>query len=255
MTISVVVITKNEEANIGRCLASVAWADEIVVLDSGSTDRTVEIAKRHTSQVYIDGWHGFGPQKNLALSYAKGDWVLSLDADEWVSDELALAMKAAACETSNFDAFSIPRSSSFCGRFIRHSGWWPDYVTRLFRRGKAAFSEDLVHERLVVSGTVGKLTTPLLHESYRNLDQVIDKINLYSQLAATDMHAHGRNGSVLIAVAKGIWAFIRTYLLRAGFLDGREGFIVAVGAAESTYYRYLKLMYLNETRQAKDPSD
>jgi glycosyltransferase involved in cell wall biosynthesis len=251
MTVSVVVITKNEEANIERCLASVSWADEIVVLDSGSTDRTVELAKRHTPHVYVEAWHGFGAQKNLALARATGDWVLSLDADEWVSEGLREALRSAAHEHTHV-AFRMPRSSTFCGRAMRHSGWWPDYVTRFFRRGKAQFSNDLVHERLIVQGTTGTLVAPLMHESYRDLGQVIEKMNLYSSLAARDLHAQGRRASLATALGKGLWAFIRTYLLRAGFLDGREGLLVAVATAESTYYRYLKLAYLNETTRRGD---
>jgi glycosyltransferase involved in cell wall biosynthesis len=245
MTVSVVVITKNEEANIERCLASVSWADEIVVVDSGSTDRTVELARRFTPHAYVEAWQGFGRQKNLALARASGDWVLSIDADEWVSEALREALRSAAHERSHV-AFRMPRSSSFCGHFMRHSGWWPDHVTRFFRRGKARFSDDLVHERLLVDGSVGTLRAPLMHESYRTLEQVIDKMNLYSSLAARELHASGRRASTLSALGKGFWAFIRTYFLRAGFLDGREGLMVAVATAESTYYRYLKLMYLCE---------
>jgi len=252
MSISVTVITKNEEANIARCLASVRWADEIVVIDSGSTDRTVEIAREYTPHVHVETWHGFGPQKNLALSRATGEWILSLDADEWVGDELREALRAAAQSGSPHDAWSMPRSSIFCGRVMRHSGWWPDFVTRLFRRGRAEFSGNLVHERLLVRGTTGILKAPLMHESYRDLDQVIEKMNLYSKLAAQDMHARGRRSSVPGAVARGLWAFFRTYVLRAGILDGREGYMVAVATAQSTYYRYLKLMYLAEAARGGD---
>jgi glycosyltransferase involved in cell wall biosynthesis len=243
--ISVVVISKNEEASIARCLSSVGWADEIVVVDSGSSDRTVEIARGFTQKVFDEPWLGFGRQKNRALSYATGDWVLSLDTDEWVSDALQAELRASA-QSDGFAAFRVPRSSSFCGRFLKHSGWWPDYVTRFFRRGMARFSDDLVHERLIVEGRTGTLKAPLLHESYRTLDQVIDKMNRYSTLAAQDMRSRGRNSSVGSALGKAIWAFLRTYVLRAGFLDGREGLMVAVATAESTYYRYLKLMHLNE---------
>jgi len=244
MDVAAVVICKNEEANIERCLASVAWADEIVVVDSGSTDRTVEIARRFTSRVHEVDWHGFGPQKNLALSFARRTWVFSLDADEWVPDALRAEIAERIREGSGTSAWRMPRSSTFCGRVIRHSGWSPDYVTRLFRRGAARFSDDLVHERLIVDGKVGTMRTALLHESYRTLDQVIAKMNLYSDLAARDMRSQGRRGSVGVALGKSLWAFVRTYLLRAGFLDGREGFLIAVATAESTFYRYAKLAYL-----------
>jgi glycosyltransferase involved in cell wall biosynthesis len=248
MGISVVVITRNEEANIGRCLSSVAWADEIVVVDSGSSDRTVEIARRYTDKVIVDkSWHGFGAQKNKALSHASCDWVLSIDADEWLTEELRHELLAAAAGSPRFSAFRIARSSSFCGRYLKHSGWSPDYVVRFFQRGKARFSEDRVHERVIVDGPIGALSSPLMHESYRTLDQVIDKMNRYSALSAQDMHSRGQPASVWTAVVKGAWAFVRTYVLRAGFLDGREGLMVAVATAETTYYRYLKLVYLNET--------
>jgi len=243
MSISVVVITKNEEANIERCLASVTWADEIVVVDSGSTDRTAEIARRFTQRVFDEPWRGFGAQKNLALSYATGDWVLSLDADEWVSESLRDELKAAAGSAS-FAAWRLPRRSSFCGRFLKHSGWWPDYVTRFIRRGKARFSDDRVHERIIVDGRTGTLKSPLLHESYRTLDQVIEKMNRYSTLGAEQMASVGRRAGLLSAVLHGVGAFVRTYVLKAGFLDGREGFMLAVSNAEGAYYKYLKLSLL-----------
>jgi hypothetical protein len=164
-----------------------------------------------------------------------------------VNDTLKAELQSAA-QNDGVDAYRMPRSSSFCGRFLKHSGWWPDHVTRFFRRGRARFSDDRVHERLIVDGRVGTLRSALLHESYRSLDQVIGKMNRYSNLAAEDLHDRGRSASVALAIAKGFWAFLRTYLVRAGFLDGREGLMVAVATAESTYYRYLKLLYLNEAR-------
>jgi glycosyltransferase involved in cell wall biosynthesis len=241
VSISVIVITKNEEAAIGRCLASVRWADEMVVVDSGSTDRTVELARAAGARVTVmSDWPGFGPQKNRALDLATGDWVLSLDADEWVTPALAAEIGAAVQRTDAPAGFELPRLSSFVGREMRHSGWWPDHITRLFRRGSARFSDDLVHERLVVTGAVGRLTEPLQHESFTSLEEVVDKMNRYSSASARMRVERGKSGSVGSAVAHGVWAFIRTYVLRAGFLDGREGFVLAVANAEGTYYRYLK---------------
>ncbi|MBI1395518.1 MAG: glycosyltransferase [Betaproteobacteria bacterium] len=242
MSVSVVVITRNEEAAVGRCLESVAWADEIVVLDSGSSDRTTEIARALGARVQeSDDWPGFGPQKNRALALATGDWILSLDADEWVTEPLAREIRAAVANPGAHDAFELPRSSSFCGREMRHSGWWPDYIVRLFRRGRARFSDDLVHERVIVDGSVGRLTEPLRHESFVSLEQVVDKMNRYSTAGAEMRLSRGKRGSVGGAVVHGVWAFLRTYVLRAGFLDGREGFVLAVANAEGTYYRYLKI--------------
>ena len=241
MKLSVVVITKDEESAIGRCLDSVRWADEIVVLDSGSTDRTVEIAREHGARVEVSAdWPGFGPQKNRALALAGGEWVLSLDADEWVPEDLAAEIRAAIAAPDGHAGFELSRSSSFCGREMRHSGWWPDHILRLFRRDAARFSEDIVHERVLLDGRVGRLTRPLRHESFVSLHEVVDKMNRCSTAGAQMRVMRGKGGSVGAAVARGLWAFVRTYVLRAGFLDGREGFVLAVANAEGTYYRYLK---------------
>ncbi len=244
--LSVILITKNEASRLAATLEAVAFADEIVVLDSGSTDGTVEVARRYTDQVRVSpDWPGFGPQKNRVLDLATGDWVLSLDADERVTPELAAEIEAAIAAPA-FDMYELPRLSSFCGRSMRHSGWWPDYVPRLFRRGSARFSDDLVHERLVFQGETGRLKAPLLHESFRTLDELLAKVNHYSSAGAEQALARGKRGSLGKAVGHGLWAFLRTYLLRAGFLDGREGFMLAVSSAEAVYYRYAKLIYLRE---------
>jgi glycosyltransferase involved in cell wall biosynthesis len=193
-------------------------------------------------------WPGFGPQKNRALAQAGGDWVLSLDADESVSLKLREEIMAIVLGSAAFDAYDIPRLSSYCGHFMIHGGWWPDYVTRLFRRGKARFSDDLVHERLVVSGTTGRLRNHLVHLAFENFEEVMDKVDKYSTASAQMLHTRGRRGSLPSAVLHGFWAFFRTYFLKAGFLDGRYGFMLAVSNAEGTYYRYLKLMLLDEKK-------
>lgn len=244
-TISVILITKNEAALIRQALDSVAWADEIVVVDSGSTDGTVEICREYTDKVFVTDWPGFGTQKNRALDLATCDWVLSIDADEQVTPELAQEIRTTIA-APRAEGYRLPRLSSYCGRFMRHSGWWPDEVLRLFRRGKGSFTDDRVHERLLVEGAVQTLSGLLLHYSFRSLDQVLDKVNHYSRESALSLHAGGRKAGLGTAVGHGLWAFIRTYFLRRGFLDGREGFILAVSNAEGAYYRYLKLMFLNE---------
>ena len=247
MTLSVVIITRNEAAVIARCLESVAWADELIVLDAGSADETARLAGECGAKVHVaPDWPGFGPQKNRALDLATCDWVLSLDADEWVTPELRAEIARALATPGTHAAFRMPRLSSYCGRFMRHSGWWPDHVTRLFRRGQARFSDDLVHERLIVSGAVGTLGEPLLHEAIRDLDEALAKMNAYSTAGALMQLKRGRKASLAGAVWHGIWTFFRTYVLRAGFLDGREGFLLAVSNAEGAYYRYLKLMLLVE---------
>ena len=244
--LSVIIITRDEADNIRACLESVSWANEIIVVDSGSTDDTVAICKELGAQVYTHDWPGFGVQKNRALGYASGDWVLSLDADERVTPELRAEIETALGVEYPPDAYLIPRLSSYCGRFMRHSGWYPDLVARLFRRGRAHFSDDLVHERLVVGGISGELRNPLLHYAFDDLDEVLHKVNQYSSAGARMQQQRGRRATLTGAVLRGIWSFFRTYVLRAGFLDGREGFILAVSNAEGTYYRYVKLLLLNE---------
>lgn len=248
--LSAVIIAKNEVSRLGATLESVKFSDEIIVLDSGSADGTVELARRYTDKVFVAAdWPGFGMQKNRALGYAAGDWVLSIDADERVSAELQAEIRAVIAAPVA-DVYELPRLSSYCGRLIRHSGWWPDYVPRLFKTGMARFSDDKVHERLVFQGGVGRLKTPLEHESFRTLDEVLDKVNRYSSAGAEQALARGKSGGLGKAVVHGIWAFLRTYFLRAGFLDGREGFMLAVSNAEGVYYRYVKLMYLCEQNRA-----
>ena len=244
-TLSVILITKNEAELVGQCLESVKWADEIIVLDSGSTDETVEICRRYTDRVVVTDWPGFGPQKNRALAMATGDWVLSIDADEEVTPALAQEIQE-VLKTPRAQGYTLPRLSSYCGRFMRHSGWWPDPVLRLFKREAGVFTQARVHERVVVQGDVRPLDNTLLHHSFRSVEQVLHKVNHYSGEGALALQAQGRQASLATAVGHGLWSFIRTYFLKRGFLDGREGFILAVSNAEGTYYRYLKLMYLQD---------
>jgi len=253
-SLSVVIITKNAAAHIADCLASVTFADEIIVLDSGSHDNTLGICRQFTEKVFINtDWPGFGIQKNRALNYARSDWVLSLDADEQVTPALQQAIQR-AIQQSTATAFKIPRHSCYCGQWIKYSGWQADYVTRLFRRDCARFSDDLVHERLqVLHGNVGTLTAPLLHFSFDSLEDVLNKVNTYSSASAQMLYTRGQRGSVGKAILHGLWAFIRTYLLKRGFLDGRAGFLLAISNAEGTYYRYIKLMYLQENTTSKQP--
>lgn len=244
-SISVILIAKNEALNIRACIESVVWADEVIVVDSGSTDETVAIAREMGAQVFEHDWPGFGIQKNRALRYANMDWVLSIDADERVSSALRAEIQS-VLKDPKADGYYVPRLSSFCGRDIRHSGWYPDYVLRLFRRSAGRFSDDLVHERLLVDGDTLKLKHCLKHESFRDLSQVLDKMNHYSSAGAEMMYQKGREATLKQAVMHGLWAFIRSYFLRAGFLDGREGFMLAVSTAEGSYYRYAKRVLMKK---------
>lgn len=252
VSLSVIVITKNEAHNIGACLQSVIFADQLVVLDSGSRDGTLDIARAIGAQVSENlDWQGFGVQKNRALALARCDWVLSIDADERVTPDLHAEIMA-AIRTSAFEAYSFPRLSSYCGQYMRHSGWHPDRVTRLFRRDSARFSCELVHEKIVTSSPVGQLSAPLLHESFTGFEAVLDKMNRYSSAGAQMLFARGKTASPSKALAHGVWAFVRTYILKRGFLDGRMGLVLAVSNAEGTYYRYLKLWLLCKQRNSEN---
>jgi glycosyltransferase involved in cell wall biosynthesis len=252
MKLSIIIIAKDAEATVRRCLESVAWADEIVVVENGSDDRTAEICRELGAKVHqTSDWPGFGPQKNRALDLATGDWVLSLDTDEWITPGLRAEIGRAIAAPGDKVAFALPRRSSFCGRFMRHSGWWPDYVRRLFRRGTARFSEDQGHDRLIVNGAIGRPSEPIQHETITDLDQLIDKMNAYSAMTARNLHQRGRRASIFTALLHGGWAFIRTYFLRAGFLDGGKGLMLAISNAENSYYRYVKLMLLAEREKHK----
>lgn len=252
MQLSVIVITRNEIVNIARCLESLAFADEVLVLDNASTDGTAELARKLGAQVSnSEHWPGFGPQKNKVLDLAKGDWVLSIDADERVTPELRDEILSIIAVTSHH-FFALPRLSSYCGQFILHSGWHPDYVVRLFRRGKARFSDDLVHERLLTQGPSAKLKSPLIHLSFPDFESVLDKVNRYSTAGAVSLSTKGKSSTLWGALVRGMWAFFRTYVLRRGFLDGQLGLALAISNAEGTYYRYAKLWLLRRNRLTND---
>ena len=242
-TISAVLITHNEAENLPDCLASLQdWVDEIVVVDNHSSDDTVRIAQQHGAKVLqTPDWPGFGVQKNRALDLATCDWVLSIDADERVTPELMAEIQSILATEPMLKTYEIPRLSWYCGKFIRHAGWRPDFVLRLFERGSARFSDDLVHERVVPTGEVGQLKHALLHYSYRNFSQVLHKVNAYSSASAQQAFASGKRSSVAGALGHGAWAFFRTYVLRAGFLDGSHGLALSISNAQTSYYKYLKL--------------
>ncbi|MDD2926178.1 glycosyltransferase family 2 protein [Rhodoferax sp.] len=252
MSLSVIIITRNEAANIRDCLRGLDFANEVIVLDYASTDGTAEMARSLGATVHVtQDWPGFGPQKNRVLAMAQGDWVLSLDADERVPTDLREEILAAISREDAAAAYELPRLSSYCGQFIRHSGWSPDYVLRLFRRGQARFSDDLVHEKVLATGRVGQLKTPLLHLSFPDFESVLDKMNRYSSAGAQSMARRGVQSSLLAALGHGLWAFIRTYVIRRGFLDGQLGLALAISNAEGTYYRYAKRWLTARQRDAQ----
>ena len=263
--LSVILITHNEAGNIAACLASVSFADEWIVVDSGSTDATCQTARAMGAAVVVTpDWPGFGAQKNRALALARGRWVFSIDADERVTPELAAAIcRVVAADATGHQAgtdsrgrrgklaaYEISRLSNFCGQWMRHGDWYPDRVLRLFERSAGRFSDDRVHERLIVDRATGRLEGELLHHSMPTLADAIAKMNRYSTGRAIDKVDAGGRGGLAAALAHGLWAFLRCYVLRLGVLDGRLGFVLALYVAEGTYYRYLKMSLLASATRA-----
>jgi len=252
--LSTIIITKNESRNIRRCLNSVSWTDEIVIVDSGSEDDTLKICEEFDCRVEKSDWLGFGPQKNKALSLASGDWILSIDADEEVTPALRQEIQTLVAKNSNNTAWEIDRKSNYCGKFLKHSGWSPDYVLRLFRKGAGKFSNDSVHERILVDSSktkIARLNSALLHYPMPSFEQAIDKMNLYSTLSAREKFERGERSSLLKAIARGVWTFFRILILQGGFLDGKHGFMLAISNAGGTYYKYVKLAHLYDIDHPK----
>ncbi len=245
--LSVIVITLNEAANIVACLKSVSFADEVIVVDAGSTDQTVDLARQLGATVHVStDWPGFGRQKNRALEMARCPWVLSLDADERVSYELAQQIRRVLAEPGA-GPYEIPRLTQFCGHWIRHCGWTPDYVLRLFKRDSGRFSDDLVHERFVmVQGVPGRLTSPLLHFSYPTPSHYWRKLEQYSQAWAQQRFETGTKTSMFRAGLAGVVAFLRSYIFRLGVLDGAMGFAVCTMQAQAAFGKYFALYCLNQ---------
>lgn len=243
--LSVITLAYNEEHNIAECLASVRWADEIIVVDSGSTDRTVELARQYTDRVLTVEWKGYGATKNLALQHARGEWILWLDADERVPDELACEMREAIRSNDGTIAgYSMPRRAYFLGRWIKHCGWYPGRVTRLFRKSKARFTESNVHEQVVVDGAIAELKHDLLHYTDPNLHHYFQKFNRYTTLAAADLQAAGKKFSLFDILVRPAFLFFKMYVLKRGFLDGMQGFILCVVSSAYVFTKYAKLWEL-----------
>ena len=251
--LSVAIITRNEETNLPRTLESVRWADEVVIVDSGSTDGTVEIAWRFGAKIIQESWHGFGKQKNLAIEQCSGKWILSLDADEEVSEALAEEIEALLAGTPDVDAYLLPRRNLFLDRWIRHGGYYPDPKLRLFRKGTAQFEERAVHETLQHVGAARVLHGGLIHHAYPTLESYIEHMNTYSTLGAGQAAANGKGSRSLPAflwnvLLNPLATFFYNYILRLGFLDGREGLLLHLYHSAYTSWKYAKAWQSENTK-------
>jgi glycosyltransferase involved in cell wall biosynthesis len=250
LPISAIVITRNEEANIARCLESLSFCEETIVVDSGSQDQTCEIAKRFTAKVYHRPWEGFSAQKNAAHQWASQTWVLSVDADECVTADLEAEIRQlfTAGEIARFSAFSIPRRTIHFGKWIRHGGWYPNRLVRLFKHTEGQWEGNELHEKWVTRGEVGALNADLEHHSFVDLADQVGRNNRYSSLGAEKLLREQHPFSVWKLLVKPITKFLETYCLKRGFLDGYPGFIISISAAYSVFLKWAKLW---ELRNAK----
>jgi glycosyltransferase involved in cell wall biosynthesis len=242
--LSIVVIAKNEAERIDACLKSVSWADEIVVVDSGSSDSTCEIARCYTDKVFDIPWCGFGPQKQAAVDLASNDWILNIDCDERVTTELAIEIRDILASDNVERAYSVPRRTFLGSREIRHCGWYPDRTVRLFDRRSGKFSTDPVHERVVVEGEIGQCRGDLLHYSFTGIDDILTKMRRYTDLSSLQLFNKGRRFSLADITLRPLFAFFKTFVLRAGFLDGVAGLTVSAANCISVFVKYLKLREL-----------
>lgn len=252
-TLAVALIVKNEAQELPFCLNSVKdWVDEIIVLDSGSTDSTQEIAQSYGAKVYSNTtWPGFGKQRQLAQTYVKSDYVLWLDADERVTPELKAQIQAAVANDESHTLYQINRLSEVFGKKIHHSGWYPDYVTRLYRTKNTQYDDSLVHESVIIPAgfKLKKLDGHLLHYTYKTLHQYLNKSASYAKAWAEQRAAQGKKASLWSACSHAFARFIRMYLLKRGFMDGKHGFLLAVLSAHSVFVKYAELWIKNSTKR------
>jgi len=244
--VSAILITRNEERNVADCLASLVFADEIIVVDSGSTDGTQEICRRDPRvRWHTEEWKGFGRQKNSALEKAAGPWIFSIDADERVSDELAREVAGLDPPSLSVDGFRIPRRSYFGDTWVRHGGWYPDYVIRLWRKDRGRFNDRTVHESVRLPGPVGTLRGDLVHFTYRDTADFLERMSRYAALGAEELRREGVRGTLADLWFRPPFTFVKMYVLKRGFLDGALGFRLALLYARYTYAKYAKLRALH----------
>ncbi|HET6515298.1 MAG TPA: glycosyltransferase family 2 protein [Thermodesulfovibrionales bacterium] len=245
--LSVALITKNEEARLPECLKSVSFAEEIVLVDSGSTDRTVEIAETHGCRVFLEDWKGYGPQKNSAVEKCSHDWVLLLDADERIPAETRNKILK-TLKKPDADAYRLKRKNYLHGRWLRHSGYWPDRHIRLVNRRRGSF-QSVVHERWITEGRVGDLDAYIDHHAFSNYSDMLKTLNDYSSVIARELFASGKRANPLTPVFHGIAMFLKIYLLERGLLDGMDGLVTAITKAGGSFFKYAKLLELQNDRE------
>ena len=238
--ISIIIITFNEEENIERCLKSVAWADEIVVIDSFSQDRTVEICRQFTDRVFTHEWLGFGKQKNLAAEKASHRWVMNLDADEVLSEECSAAIRKELIEGPGHVVYRFPRKNFIGGRWVRFGGWYPDWIYRFYDKTRVSFSESVVHEKLTPVSRAGSIHVPIEHYSYDDFEDYVIRQNKYSSLFARGKTGRGQVTRLRDIIFRPAFAFFRTYFLQQGFREGQLGLYLSVTAAFYTFLKYAK---------------
>ena len=244
--LSVTIISLNEEKNLRRCLESVAFADEIIVLDSGSKDQTIPIAREFTDKVFQEPWQGFARQKNLAQDKARGPWILNVDADERVTPELKEEILSVIQKESPYKGFKIPRKNFFCGQWIRHGGWYPNYQLRLYLKVAGTFAPREVHEQVVVKGRVETLKTHLEHFTYDSISDYLKRMDRYSELSAQQYLLEGKKVSWAEILFRTKFTFFKMWVLQRGFLDGSNGLILAVLYSYYTFVKYAKLKEISK---------
>ncbi|MCD6115603.1 glycosyltransferase family 2 protein [bacterium] len=244
--LTALVICRNEAENIGPCLKSLSFADEIVVVDSGSTDNTLEIAGNYNVNLFVTEWKGYAETKQYGLDRAHGKWILWLDADERITPELALEIKKTIKDDSQINAaFKIPRRAYFLGRWIKHSGWYPGYVVRLFKKERCHFGNELVHEQLIVNGSIAVLKNNIDHYTDTSIEHYFNKFNRYTSLAAEELANRGQKASLFTMIVRSMHIFFKMYFLKEGFLDGIQGLILVFFSSFYVFVKYAKLWEIN----------
>jgi glycosyltransferase involved in cell wall biosynthesis len=245
--ISCIIITYNESKDIRRCLESVSWTDEIIVVDSFSTDDTKKIASEFTDKIYDLKWEGFGPAKEYAKKLASGEWILSVDADEVVSEGLRAEIQKIIEATTPLDGYFIPRRSNFLGRWIKHGGWYPDFVLRLFKKDKGRFTPPLVHEEVKVNGKSGRLRNDLFHYTDPDFEHYLEKLNRYTSLDALGLFKEGKRATLVDLLLRPLAMFVKMYFFKRGFLDGIPGLILAISSAFHVFSKYVKIWHMSRS--------